>query len=56
MIARIGLERAEALEADQAPRKYTREDLVVMRDDYRQKLNQFKKKGGCNEAKAVDPA
>ena len=35
MIARIGLEAVEALEADQTPRKYTADQLREMRDRYR---------------------
>lgn len=38
LIARIGLAEVEALEADQAPRKYTIQDLIEIRDTYRQKL------------------
>ena len=35
LVAKIGLEAVEALEADNDPRKYTRENLRAMRDIYR---------------------
>lgn len=41
MIARIGLERVEALEAINAPHKWTREELMAIRDAYRAKLRQM---------------
>ncbi len=44
LLRRIGLERVEALEADNAPRKWTREELISIRDKYRAKLK------GHNEA------
>lgn len=43
LIARIGLARVEALEADNEPHKWTREELTAIRDTYRQKLKQIKK-------------
>lgn len=43
LIARIGLEAVEALEADQATRKYTIEDLKQIRDTYRTKLSELRK-------------
>lgn len=43
LIARIGLEAVEELEADQAPRKYTTEELKQIRDTYREKLKELKK-------------
>lgn len=39
MIARIGLPAVEVLEADQALRKYTSDQLRAIRDDYRAKVN-----------------
>lgn len=42
MIARIGLARVEALEQDQAPRKWTVDELKAIRDEYRQKLKALK--------------
>lgn len=41
LIARIGLERVEALEAINAPHKWTREELMAIRDAYRAKLKNF---------------
>lgn len=43
LIARIGLARVEALEADQAPRKYTADELRAIRDLYRAKLRELVK-------------
>lgn len=43
LIQRIGLEAVEALEADQTPRKYTKDQLREIRDTYREKANQLKK-------------
>lgn len=43
LIARIGLERVEALETDSEPRKWTREDLKVIAATYRAKLRGLKK-------------
>lgn len=37
LIARIGIERVEALEADQTPRHYTREHLLEIAETYRKK-------------------
>jgi hypothetical protein len=46
LIARIGLARVEALEADQEPRKWTAEQLIAIRDEYRAKLRELKKSRG----------
>ncbi len=43
LIARIGLARFEALEADQEPRKYTADELRAIRDLYRSKLRELVK-------------
>jgi hypothetical protein len=43
LIARIGLARVEALEADQAPRHYTIDDLKQIKAEYSAKLKQLKK-------------
>ncbi|WP_333907489.1 recombination protein NinG [Delftia acidovorans] len=43
LIARIGLARVEALEADNQPRKWTREELIDIRAKYRAKAKQLKK-------------
>lgn len=42
LIQRIGLERVEALEADNAVCKWTREGLIAIRDTYRQKLKELR--------------
>lgn len=42
LIARIGLARVEALESDNTVRKWTREELVELRDTYRRKLRELK--------------
>ena len=42
LIARIGLARVEALEADQTPRKWTVEQLIAIKQEYRLKLKQLK--------------
>jgi hypothetical protein len=42
-IARIGLERFEALENDNTPRKWTAEGLRAIRDDYRARVRAMKK-------------
>lgn len=44
LIQRIGLVAVEALEADQAPRRYTIEDLQAIKALYRQKLRDLKRK------------
>lgn len=38
LIARIGLEQVEALEADQAPRMFRAQELIAIRAEYRAKL------------------
>jgi hypothetical protein len=43
LIARIGMEAVEDLEADNEPRKWTREELREIRDTYRRKLSALKK-------------
>lgn len=43
LIKRIGLEAVEALEADQAPRRYTIEDLKTIKAHYRARLRDLKK-------------
>jgi len=44
LIQRIGLAAVEALEADQAPRRYTIEDLQAIKALYRQKLRDLRRK------------
>lgn len=43
LIARIGLERVEALEANHTPVKWTRDGLRAIRDEYRAKARQLEK-------------
>lgn len=42
-IARIGVERYEALENDNTPHKWTREELISIRNHYRAKLKECRK-------------
>lgn len=42
LIELIGLEAVEAMENDNAPRKWTREGLIEVRDTYRAKLKELK--------------
>lgn len=43
LIERIGVARVEALEADNAPHKWTRDELREIRDAYRRKLREMLK-------------
>ena len=43
LIERIGLERVEALESFNAPHKWTREELMAIRDTYRAKQKEMKR-------------
>jgi len=43
LIARIGLARVEALEADNTVKKWTRDELIEIRDTYRKKLKEMTK-------------
>lgn len=43
LVARIGAAAVEALEADNAVRKWTREELTAIRDHYRAKLRELKR-------------
>lgn len=47
LIGRIGLERVEALEANNEIRKWTREELIAIRDHYRALNKQAKKEPTC---------
>lgn len=49
LIARIGLEAVEALEADQTTRKYSIEELKQIRDTYRARLRAMRQ--SANESK-----
>lgn len=42
LVARIGVERVQALEESNTPQKWTREHLVAIRDTYRAKLKEVK--------------
>lgn len=42
LIARIGIDRVEALENDNSAHKWTREELIAIRDKYRAKLKELK--------------
>ena len=42
LVARIGLEAVEALESDNTPHKWTREELIQIRDTYRAKFKALK--------------
>lgn len=42
LVARIGLEAVEALEFDNTPHKWTREELIAIRDTYKAKLKEMK--------------
>ena len=42
LIERIGLERVEALESQNQPHKWTREELIEIRDTYKRKLKGVK--------------
>lgn len=44
LIARIGAEAVESLEADQAPRHYSIEDLKAIRDKYRRMAKELEEK------------
>lgn len=43
LIARYGLQFVESLEADQASKHYTREDLINIRDTYRRKAKELER-------------
>ena len=47
LIELIGLEAVEAMENDNAPRKWTRDGLIEVRDTYRAKLKQIQKGEPC---------
>ena len=42
LIELIGLEAVEAMENDNTPHKWTRDELIAIRDTYRQKLKEMK--------------
>lgn len=46
LIARIGTQRVEALESDNAPRKWMREELLWIKSEYRAKRRELEKEKG----------
>ena len=44
LIARIGLERVEALESDNSPRKWSRDELLAMKEDFQRLVRELKGK------------
>lgn len=48
LIQRIGLSRVEALEANNTPHKWTREELIEIRDTYRQKRKELERERNGN--------
>ena len=42
LVQEIGQAAVEALEQDNAPRKWTREELIAIRDTYKKKLKELK--------------
>ena len=46
LIARIGLAEVERLEADNEPRKFTRDELIAIKETYRRKARELKEKQG----------
>ena len=46
LIGRIGIERVESLENDNHVHKWTRDELVTIRDRYRTKLRELKRENG----------
>ena len=43
LVARIGLEAVEALESDNTPHKWTRDELIAIKHEYRAKLKDIQK-------------
>lgn len=43
LIARIGLDRVEALESDNTPRKWSRDELQAMKEDFMRMVRELKK-------------
>jgi hypothetical protein len=44
LIARIGIERVEALESNNTPRKWSRDELLVMKEDFQRLVRELKEK------------
>lgn len=47
LVARIGLQRVEALEASNVPHKWERDELIAIRAQYVEKLKELKRSRGC---------
>lgn len=47
LIARVGLARVEALEDDNKPHKWSRAELIEIRETYKTKLKQLKESAKC---------
>lgn len=47
LIGRIGRDAVEALEADNTPKKWERDELIAIRDTYRAKKKELEKKNGA---------
>ena len=47
LVSRIGLAAVEALESNNIPHKWTREELIAIRDTYRAKLKDIQKGNPC---------
>lgn len=43
LIELIGIEAVESMESDNGPRKWTREELISIRDEYKKKLKELQK-------------
>lgn len=43
LIARVGIETVEALECDQEPRKYSKDDLIMLAESYRRQARMIKR-------------
>lgn len=43
LIARIGLQAVESIESEQEPKKWTRDELIAIRDHYRKALREMKR-------------
>lgn len=52
LINRIGLSNVELLECDDVARKYTQEQLIAIRDEYRAKLRALKKSRAASQSSA----
>jgi hypothetical protein len=51
LVGRIGIWRVEALESDNRTHKWTREELIAIKEKYRQKLKEIRVSTNCKEQK-----